>query len=52
MIHGDPRADNVLFERLADGQTRACLIDWQTVRSGDPQYDLAYFPGPDIPDPE
>jgi hypothetical protein len=25
------------------GETRACLIDWQTVRSGDPQYDVAYF---------
>jgi hypothetical protein len=36
--------DNILFERGADGGIRACLIDWQTVRSGDPQYDVAYFP--------
>jgi len=43
LIHGDPRVDNVLFEHLSDGGTRACLIDWQTVRAGDPQYDVAYF---------
>jgi aminoglycoside/choline kinase family phosphotransferase len=43
LLHGDPRVDNILFERSADGETRACLIDWQTVRSGDPQYDVAYF---------
>jgi aminoglycoside phosphotransferase (APT) family kinase protein len=43
LLHGDPRVDNVLFEPTADGGIRACLIDWQTVRAGDPQYDLAYF---------
>jgi hypothetical protein len=42
-LHGDPRVDNVLFERAPDGTTRACLVDWQTARSGDPQYDVAYF---------
>ena len=43
LVHGDPRVDNVLFERSADGKPRACLIDWQLVTSGDPQYDVAYF---------
>jgi len=43
LLHGDSRVDNVLFERAAGGGTRACLIDWQTIRSGDPQYDVAYF---------
>jgi hypothetical protein len=43
LVHGDPRVDNVLFEREADGGIRACLIDWQLVTSGDPQYDVAYF---------
>jgi hypothetical protein len=43
LVHGDPRVDNVLFERLRGGGTRACLIDWQLVRAGDPQYDVAYF---------
>ena len=42
LIHGDPRVDNILFEATADG-TRACLIDWQSLRLGDPQYDVAYF---------
>ena len=43
LVHGDPRVDNVLFERSPGGATRACLIDWQLVTSGDPQYDVAYF---------
>lgn len=43
LVHGDPRVDNVLFERSPGGATRACLIDWQLVMSGDPQYDVAYF---------
>jgi aminoglycoside phosphotransferase (APT) family kinase protein len=43
LVHGDPRVDNVLFERTGDGEVRACLIDWQEVGAGDPQYDLAYF---------
>jgi aminoglycoside phosphotransferase (APT) family kinase protein len=42
LIHGDPRADNILFEETPDG-TRACLIDWQSLGAGDPQYDVAYF---------
>jgi hypothetical protein len=42
-LHGDPRVDNILFERAPDGSPRACLIDFQTARSGDPQYDVAYF---------
>ncbi len=42
LIHGDPRVDNILFEQTRDGP-RACLIDWQSLRLGDPQYDVAYF---------
>jgi hypothetical protein len=42
LIHGDARADNILFEVTAEGG-RACLIDWQSLASGDPQYDVAYF---------
>ena len=42
LIHGDPRVDNILFETGEDG-SRACLIDWQNLRVGDPQYDVAYF---------
>lgn len=42
LIHGDPRVDNVLFETTPDG-LRACLIDWQSLRFGDPQHDVAYF---------
>ena len=42
LIHGDPRVDNILFEQTPDG-LRACLIDWQSLRLGDPQYDVAYF---------
>ena len=42
LIHGDPRVDNILFEETPDG-TRACLIDWQSLGLGDPQYDVAYF---------
>jgi aminoglycoside phosphotransferase (APT) family kinase protein len=43
LIHSDPRVDNVLFEKTADGQVRACLIDWQGAMAGDPQLDVAYF---------
>ena len=42
LIHGDPRVDNILFEATGEG-TRACLIDWQSLRVGDPQHDVAYF---------
>jgi hypothetical protein len=43
LIHSDPRVDNVIFTRAADGRTRACLIDWQGACRGDPQQDVAYF---------
>ncbi len=42
LIHGDPRVDNILFEETPQG-TRACLIDWQSLRLGDPMADVAYF---------
>ncbi|MBV1686145.1 aminoglycoside phosphotransferase family protein [Novosphingobium sp. G106] len=42
LIHGDPRVDNVLFEDKGES-LRACLIDWQSLGSGDPQHDVAYF---------
>ena len=42
LIHSDPRVDNVIFEDGVEG-TRACLIDWQALARGDPQYDVAYF---------
>lgn len=42
LVHNDPRVDNILFEDR-DGQTRACLIDWQSLGRGDPQSDVAYF---------
>ena len=42
LIHGDPRVDNVLFEGKGAGR-RACIIDWQSLGAGDPQYDVAYF---------
>lgn len=42
LLHGDPRADNILFETV-DGGIRACLIDWQSLGAGNPLYDVAYF---------
>lgn len=42
LIHGDPRVDNIVFEQTPGGE-RACLIDWQSLRCGDPQYDISYF---------
>lgn len=42
LTHGDPRVDNVLFERV-DGSTRAVLIDWQVVGLRNPMYDVGYF---------
>jgi aminoglycoside phosphotransferase (APT) family kinase protein len=42
LIHGDPQVDNVLFEDKTEGP-RACLIDWQRLRVGDPQCDVANF---------
>ena len=35
LIRGDARPDNILFEVTAEG-SRACLIDWQSLASGDP----------------
>lgn len=43
LIHSDPRVDNIIFEKTADGAIRACLIDWQGACAGDPQQDVAYF---------
>lgn len=42
LIHCDARVDNILFEDTPEG-LRACLIDWQNLSSGEPQYDIAYF---------
>ena len=42
LVHGDPRVDNVLFEETPQG-LRACLIDWQSLSTGDPLQDVAYF---------
>ena len=42
IIHGEPRADNIVFEE-SGGQLRACLIDLQQITLGDPVFDLAYF---------
>ena len=39
MLHGDLRADNVLFE----GDGSAALIDFQILGSGTAAYDLSYF---------
>lgn len=38
LIHGDIRWDNWLAERQADAPLR--LIDWETVRRGDPRWDV------------
>ena len=42
LSHGDPRVDNVLFERVA-GAVRAVLIDWQVTGLRNPMYDVGYF---------
>jgi len=39
MVHGDFRADNILFD--ADGSI--VLLDFQLIGSGSASYDLAYF---------
>ena len=41
LLHGDPRVDNVLFEKKVG--LKAWVIDWQMTAFGSPQYDLAYF---------
>lgn len=42
LSHGDPRVDNVLFERV-DGGVGAVLIDWQVTGLRNPMYDVGYF---------
>lgn len=40
LVHADLKHDNVLIERKPAG-LRACLIDWEMARIGDPAWDLA-----------
>src|SRR5262249_22179464 len=40
LMHGDFRADNVLFKPDTDAVT---IVDWQTIGVGLPARDLAYF---------
>lgn len=40
LLHGDYRADNLLFE---PDRTRVTVVDWQTLAVGLPARDLAYF---------
>lgn len=42
LTHGDPRVDNVLFERVGD-RWGAVLIDWQVTGFRNPMYDVGYF---------
>lgn len=42
VTHGDYRLDNMLFH---PGDTRPCVVDWQTAAWGAPAADLAYFLG-------
>ncbi|MGW4332405.1 phosphotransferase [Rhodococcus koreensis] len=42
LTHGDPRVDNVLFERSEAGVS-AVLLDWQFTGLRNPMYDFAYF---------
>ncbi len=41
-MHGDYRLDNMLFD---PDRTRVTVVDWQTLGSGLPARDLAYFTG-------
>ncbi|WP_354701649.1 hypothetical protein DSM112329_01975 [Paraconexibacter sp. AEG42_29] len=43
LTHGDPRVDNVLFERLDAGAVGAVVIDWQVTGLRNPMYDVGYF---------
>lgn len=43
LIHGDCRADNMMFERTENGQVNAYIIDWATSRIGDAMADIAYL---------
>lgn len=42
LTHGDPRVDNVLFDRH-DGEAGAYLLDWQLTGQRSAMYDVAYF---------
>jgi len=42
VLHGDYRLDNMLFD---PDRTRITVVDWQTLGSGLPARDLAYFTG-------
>ncbi len=47
VIHGDFRLDNLLFTPSGE----VTVLDWQTVGTGSPMADLAYFIGTSIADP-
>lgn len=42
LLHGDYRLDNMLFD---PDRTQVTVVDWQTLGSGLPTRDLAYFTG-------
>lgn len=42
LLHGDYRLDNMLFD---PDRTQVTIVDWQTLGSGLPTRDLAYFTG-------
>ncbi|WP_157963848.1 phosphotransferase [Actinocorallia populi] len=44
LVHGDFRADNLLF-----GRPRPVILDWQTCAYGSPLSDLAYLLGSSLP---
>ena len=41
VIHGDVKADNLLYRPASTGPARAWLVDWELVQLGDPAWDLA-----------
>jgi hypothetical protein len=43
LTHGDPRVDNVLFERTDGDAVGAVLLDWQVTGLRNPMYDVGYF---------
>jgi hypothetical protein len=42
VLHGDYRSENMLFGGR-DGEVPLAVVDWQTVMSGSPLLDVAYF---------
>lgn len=48
LLHGDYRLDNMLFD---PDRTQVTVVDWQTLGSGLPTRDLAYFTGTSL-DPQ